>query len=142
MDANNPVVTLCVEGIRAELEDRFDEARLFYQRAWDARTDHYTASIAAHYLARCQDTLEDSLTWNLLALEYAYAVKDERVQDFFPSLYMSLGRSYEMLGGKVQAQRYYRLTAGLGFISQLDSEDDAVKWLKIFFWIQPRGVPK
>jgi len=116
MDLTNSVIKLCMEGTRAEFEHRIDDARLLYQQAWDARTDDYEACIAAHYVARFQKTFEESLAWNHLALEYAYAVRDESVKDFFPSLYLSLGYSYEMLGGQVQARRYYSLAAELGVV--------------------------
>ena len=139
MDSHNPVITLCIEGIWAEIEDRFDDARLCYQQAWNSRTNEYEACIAAHYVARTQTTLESSLRWNLLALELAFSVKDERVRDFFPALYMSLGHAYKLLGGTVQAQRYYRLAAEMGEVNQLESEDEMVKWVKIFDWIQPYG---
>jgi len=136
MDLTNPVITLCMEGIRAEFEHRIDDARRHYQQAWEARTDDYDACIAAHYVARFQKTLEGSLTWNHLALEHAYAVRDERVRDFFPSLYLSLGHSYKLLGGKVQAQRYYRLAAELGVVHQVENEDDLTRWVKVFFMVQ------
>jgi len=137
MDSNNPVITHCIEGIWAEIENRFDDARLCYQKAWNSRTNDYEACIAAHYVARSQTTPEESLGWNLLALELAYAVTDEKIRNFFPSLYMSLGYSYESLGGKVQAQRYYRLAAGMGEVLDLESEGELVQWVKTFDWIQP-----
>ncbi len=137
MESNNPVITLCVEGIWAETENRFDDARQCYQQAWDSCTDEYEACIAAHYLARSQTSLEESLRWNLQALQIAYSVKDKRVRDFLPTLYMSLGHAYKRLGGSVQAQRYYRLAAGMGEISLHESEGEMVQWLKMFFWLQP-----
>ena len=74
LDINNPIIQLCMEGTRAEFEHRIDEARVLYQKAWDARTDDYDACVAAHYLARFQDSAEESLRWNQLALNYANAV--------------------------------------------------------------------
>jgi hypothetical protein len=61
-------------------------------------TDNYEACIAAHYLARCHANPEKSLRWNQLALSHADLVNDERVRDFYPSLHLSLGRSYEVVG--------------------------------------------
>ena len=118
MDLNNPVIQLCIKGTRAEFEHRIDDARLLYQQAWEARTDNYDACVAAHYVARFQDSAEESLRWNQLALEHANAVIDERVKDFYPSLYLSLGRSYELVGDSDEAQRYYELAAELGVIHQ------------------------
>jgi Flp pilus assembly protein TadD len=47
-------------------------------------------------------------------LEKAEAVGDERVQDFYPSLYLNLGHSYELVGDQAEAQRYFELAAKLG----------------------------
>lgn len=120
MDPNNPVIQLCMEGTRAEFEHRVDDARILYKQAWAARKDDYDACIAAHYMARFQDSVEESLHWNQLALKHANAVNDERVKDFYPSLYLSLGRSYEFVGDQVEAQRYYELAAQLGVVHQPD----------------------
>ena len=121
MDVDNPVVKLCIEGARAEFEGRVGEARVFYERAWDAATDDYEACIAAHYVARFQDNPESRLRWNREALERAYAAGGERVEEFYPSLYLNLGSSYEALGDPTEAQRYYDLAAGLGFVHQMES---------------------
>jgi hypothetical protein len=118
MDLTNPVIQLCMGGSRAEFEHRFEDARALYQQAWEARTDDYEACIAAHYVARFQPTPEESLRWNQLALDHAEAVHDERVTDFYPSLYLNLGRTHETLGNQAEAQKYYNLAADLGFIHQ------------------------
>ncbi|MEP7135480.1 MAG: hypothetical protein ABI904_11165 [Chloroflexota bacterium] len=120
MDLSNPVIQLCMDGSRAEFEHRLEDARALYQQAWDARTDDYEACIAAHYVARFQDSVKESLRWNQIALEHANAVDDERVKDFYPSLYLNLGRSYELTGNQSEAQRYYELAAELGVVHQPD----------------------
>ena len=120
MDTNNPIIQLCVAGTRAEFEHRIEDARRLYQQAWEARTDDYEACIAAHYVARFQDSTEESLRWNQIALEHADAVKDERVKEFHPSLYLSLGRSFELVDNPAEAQRYYNLAAVLGVVHQPD----------------------
>ena len=120
MDLNNPVIQLCMEGARAEFEHRREDARVLYEHAWAARKDDYDACIAAHYVARFQDSAEDSLQWNHVALKHANAVNDERVKDFYPSLYLNLGRSYELDGDQNEAQKYYDLAAELGVLHQPD----------------------
>ena len=117
---NNPVIQLCIEGTRAEFEHRLEEARILYKQAWEARTDDYDACIAAHYVARFQESAEESLHWNQLALKYAHAVDNEKVKEFYPSLYLCLGRSYELVGNQSEAHRYYELAAELGGIHQHD----------------------
>ena len=121
MDLNNPVVKLCVEGTRAEFEGRLDDARALFWQAWEISTDDYEACIAAHYVARFQNTPEDTFRWNEEALRRADAVRDDRVKDFYSSLYLNMGRSYELLGDQAEAQRYYDLAAGLGVVHQRDS---------------------
>ena len=127
MDIGNPVIQLCLEGTRAEFEHKKEEARAFYQQAWNIHTDDYEACIAAHYLARFQKTAEDTLQWNLTAVEHAIAVTDfflnngESVESFLPSLYLNLGHSYETLGNNAEAQKYYQLAATLGVIHQADN---------------------
>jgi hypothetical protein len=120
MDLTNPVIQLCIAGARAEFEHRLEDARTLYQQAWEARRDDYDACIAAHYVARFQDSVEESLWWNQVALDHANAVNDERVKDFYPSLYLSLGRSHELVGHQDEAQRYYALAAELGVLHQPD----------------------
>ena len=51
------------------------------------------------------------LRWNREALQRAEAVSDERVEGFYPSLYLNMGYSYEMLGSREEAIRYYQLAA-------------------------------
>jgi tetratricopeptide (TPR) repeat protein len=71
-------------------------------------------------MARCQDSPEEILRWNREALERANAVKDGRVKEFYPSLYLNMGHSYELLGNQDEAKRYFDLAAELGFSHQLD----------------------
>ena len=116
MDLDNPVVKLCMEGTQAEFGGRISDARLLYMQAWEASKNDYEACIAAHYVARFQGSPEETLRWNQEALDRANAVGDERVQDFYPSLYLNMGSSHEALGNQVEARRYYDLAAELGFI--------------------------
>jgi hypothetical protein len=122
MDINNSIVQLSLQGMRVEFEHRVEDARALYGQVWDVRTDDYDACIAAHYVARFHDSAEESLRWNQIALEHANTVNDGRVNDFYPSLYLNLGRSYELLGNQAEAQRYYDLAAGLGVIHQPDTK--------------------
>ena len=120
MDLDNPVIRLCAEGARAEFEGRIHDARTLFMQAWEASKDDYEACVAAHYVARYQESPEDTLRWNQEALSRANAVGDDRVIGFFPSLYLNMGRSYETLGNQTEAQRYYDLAAELGFVHQAE----------------------
>lgn len=115
MDIDNPVIKLCIEGTRAEFQRRIEDAYALYRQAWEISRDDYEKCIAAHYLARYQESIQETLYWNQEALNRANAVADERVREFYPSLYLNLGHSYEMVGNQAEAQRYYNLAAELGF---------------------------
>jgi hypothetical protein len=120
MDTQNPVIQLCVAGTKAEFDGRMAGARESYQQAWEIAQTDYEACIAAHYLARFQETLEDKLRWNQEALERARRVNDQSVKEFYPSLYLNLGYSHELLGNQAEAQQNYSLAAQLGAVRQLE----------------------
>lgn len=114
MDENNPVVKLCAEGMQAEGEGRPEVARELYERAWAMSKDGFEASAAAHYLARRQPSAEEAFRWNKEALERAdaaVAAADERVEGFYPSLYLNMGKSHEDLGDLGGARRCYETAA-------------------------------
>lgn len=112
MDAENPVVKLCVEGMAAEGEGRQAEARALFRQAWESRTDNYEACVAAHYLARHQESADETLRWNQVALDKATSLgDDDRVHPFFASLHLNLGRSLEDVDRFAEARAHYRLAA-------------------------------
>lgn len=119
IDFENPVIKLCIEGTRAEYQGDLDRALSLYQQAWEAAQDDYEACVAAHYLARFQEEPTERLRWNQIALDKANAVADERVAEFYPSLYLNMGQSYEILGNQDEARRYYDLAAELGVDHQM-----------------------
>lgn len=123
MDTKNPVIALCVAGSRAEFEGRKADAYALYAQAWDAASDDYEACIAAHYVARGFTDPREIFRWNRTALDRAEAANDERVQPFYPSLYLNLGHSYELLGEQAEAERFYALAAALGAVHQPDREE-------------------
>jgi len=120
MDTDNPVIQLCMAGSQAEFQGRHADAGRLYAQAWAAAGDNFEACIAAHYVARFQPDAQATLHWNQIALARAEAVNDDRVDPFFPSLYLNLGRSYEVLGQATLARHYYDLAAALGFPHQED----------------------
>jgi tetratricopeptide (TPR) repeat protein len=107
MDPNNPVVRLCAQGIEIEMKGHRAEARSLFLQAWELRHDDLDACIAAHYLARHQDTPAETLRWNELALTHALGASDDSIRSFYPSLYLNLGKSYEDLGDIARARELY-----------------------------------
>ncbi|MEO6060589.1 MAG: hypothetical protein ABIQ99_01470 [Thermoflexales bacterium] len=118
MDLNNPIVQLCAEGTQAEIDGRIDDAKALFVRAWESARDDFEACVAAHYVARRQDNPEETLRWNEVALARANAAADDRVQPFYPSLYVNLGHAHEMLGNLPEARRFYKMAAELGLRHQ------------------------
>lgn len=108
VDPQDPIVQLCSQGIHQEMSGNATAAAQLYAKAWELKTNDHQACIVAHYMARTQATHEDALRWNLLALEHADKVKDN-IEAFYPSLYLNAGRSYEDLGNKDEARKYYSL---------------------------------
>jgi 8-oxo-dGTP diphosphatase len=97
VDLANPVLKLCADGMIAEQEGRQEEAAALFTRAWELGADDYDRCVAAHYLARHQPDAAETLRWNLLALQHAERVPEERIGPFYPSLYVSTGLAYEKL---------------------------------------------
>ena len=111
IDPQNRVVRYCVEGMEKEQEGRHDEALRLFMLAWDQSRDPFERTIAAHYVARHQTTPEMALHWNQESLTNADAVGDDRVQGFYPSLYLNMGKAHEDLGNLKDARRFYALAA-------------------------------
>jgi hypothetical protein len=120
MNTNNRVIQLCVQEARAEFEHRSEDALALYQQAWDANANDYEACIAAHYVARFQESADETLKWNQTALVHAKMADQEDIKEFYPSLYLALGHSFEMVGNQTEAYKYYALAAELGASHQPD----------------------
>ena len=107
MDPGNPVIGLCADGMAAERRGDTAAARAAFGSAWEISTDDYDRCVAAHYLARHQDSPEQALEWNDRSLRLALQVGDDRIRGYLPSLYLNLGHSYEELGDLVAARTHY-----------------------------------
>ena len=118
MDTDNPVVQLCIQATQAEYAKKIDEAASLYWQAWREATDAFEKCVAAHYVARIQKDPQEMFRWNFIALTQANRVGDQRVQSYYPSLYLNMGKSCELIGNLHEAQRYYTLANELGFPHQ------------------------
>ena len=96
IDPANPVVALCAEGMATEGTPA--AARRLFERAWAIRRDDYDAAIAAHFLARHQETPAETLHWNAVAVRHAEAVRDGSATAFLASLYLNLGDAHANVG--------------------------------------------
>ena len=102
LDPANPVVALCAAGM--QLEGEPDKARPLFEQAWATRSNDLEASIAAHYLARHQESAADRLHWNAIALRHADALPVGEARDLLPSLCLNLADSLLALGRADEAR--------------------------------------
>ncbi|TDC20791.1 hypothetical protein E1265_20450 [Streptomyces sp. 8K308] len=112
VDPENKVVRLCVAGMAAEAEGEPARARELFERAWAAAGDDYERCVAAHYVARHQDTPEETLRWNEECLRLADAVGDGRVVGFYASLHLNIAQAHGTLGRDGAAREHFALAAG------------------------------
>jgi tetratricopeptide (TPR) repeat protein len=107
LDPDNEIVRLCAAGMAAEAQGNARQARSLFEQAWSLQSNSVEACVAAHYVARHQDTPEDTLRWNEEALARANEAEVERVASFLPSLYLNLAHSHEVLGDLALASDLY-----------------------------------
>lgn len=101
VDPTNPVGALCAAGMAIDGDP--DAAQHLFEQAWQARQDDYDATVAAHFVARHQSTLEARVQWNATAAQHAECVTDGRVREFKASLYLNLADSYFAIGDRASA---------------------------------------
>jgi len=111
MDPNNEIVKLCAQGMEEDNKENAAEAAKLFEQAWARSSGDFERCIAAHYMARHQPTLPLALHWNQEAMDCADRVCDGSVAEFFPSLYLNLGKSHEDLGNVSKAAHNYELAA-------------------------------
>lgn len=117
-DSENHVVKLCAKGI--ELEGEPEKASYYYRKAWDTAVNNEERFIAAHYVARIQDTIFEKVKWDQIALNEALTIDKEYVKAAFPSLYLNLGKCYEDMADFKMAIEYYE--QGLTFSNFLNDD--------------------
>lgn len=93
--------------MQAEREGRDKPALALFVEAWERSENDWEACVAAHFLARQQPTLAETLRWNEEALRRADAVGAAKLRDFYPSLYLNLGACHEALGDLNAARLCY-----------------------------------
>jgi hypothetical protein len=126
-DPENKVIKLCGEGMMAEGEANPEKAYNLFQQAWDSASNDFEAALAAHYMARHQDNPADTLKWNLESLNRAMLVKDEDMNQLYPSLYLNAGKSYEDLGDIKEAGVQYKLAADFASFLPADGYGNMIR---------------
>ncbi len=108
---NNPVVKLCLQALSLEDAGKPEEARALFDRAWNEATNDAEMVIAAHHVARQQETASTRLEWLETALRAAQKINDHSVKSAFPSLYATIAQCYEDLGDPEKARENHALSA-------------------------------
>lgn len=74
------------------------EAQTWFQQTWNLARIHEDAAFfavdAAHMLAIAASSFEETIAWNITALQYAEASTDDRARRWRGSLYNNLGWTY------------------------------------------------
>jgi len=80
-------------------------SKLFLQ-AWEEASDDFEKFLAAHYVARHQNTVSDKLKWLETGLEFALKANSDSVKAALPLLYQDIAQCYEDLNDPYNAQKY------------------------------------
>jgi tetratricopeptide (TPR) repeat protein len=104
---DNKVVQLCAKGMELEGQGQLTEASNLFDEAWNAATNDFEKFTAAHYVARCQKSISDKLTWDKIALKHALNINDKTIKGTLPSLYLNIGKCYEDLNDFDNAKSNY-----------------------------------
>lgn len=89
-----------------------EAGRLFLQ-AWSEASNDFERFIAAYYVARHQEAVQDRLEWLGRSFNYALKVNDVSVEAAFPSLYLKIAECFEELGDLDKANKYRGLAASI-----------------------------
>ncbi|MEJ1237322.1 rRNA adenine methyltransferase [Chryseolinea sp. T2] len=107
--ADNHVVKLCAQGMDFEGLGKSEDALRLFLQAWGEASNNFEKFIAAHYVARHQNSVTEKLEWDETALRLALEIDDANVKGAWPSLYLNVGKCYEDLKRPQDAKANYEL---------------------------------
>jgi rifampin ADP-ribosylating transferase len=108
---NNPVVQLCIRGMAMEEKGDSEEASGIFIQAWNEAADDFEKFLAAHFVARHQNSIPEKLKWLETGLRLALKINDDAVNPAFPVLYSTIAQCYEDLGDTDNAKKNSALAA-------------------------------
>lgn len=100
----NEIVKLCLQGMALEEKDNREEALRLFLQGWNEATNDFEKFIAAHYVARQQQTVAERLKWLEIGLDLALKINNDTVLSALPALYSQLAGCYEETGAKEKAK--------------------------------------
>lgn len=109
MEEANLIAISCNKGLALERKGDHRGATIIYAMAWGNAINDTEKCIAAHFVARIQESLHGTLHWNLESLRYAQLVKSNDIKTYLPSLYFNIGTSYEALDNQIDANKFFDL---------------------------------
>jgi rifampin ADP-ribosylating transferase len=119
-EPDNNIVKLCAKGMELEGEGKNEEASKVFLQAWEQATGDKEKFIAAHYVARQQQSIAGKLSWDATALDLALKIKDDSVKGAYPSLYLNIAKGYEDLKEFEKAAQNYE--TALTYVSFLHED--------------------
>jgi len=111
LDAENPIVILCLEAETARVEGHLDRARELLRQAWEDAATPWERAVAAHYVAEVQPAAAGRHHWHRTAIDearFADAETPDAARDLWPSLHLAFARSLEDVGSPDRAAESYR----------------------------------
>jgi rifampin ADP-ribosylating transferase len=112
-DPSNRVVKFCTEGMDLEGQGNPIAARALFIQAWNEASNDFEKFIAAHYVARHQDTVSEKLRWDEMALYFALRTETQSTNGALPSLYLNIAKCHEDLGDMIKAKAIYEIAWSL-----------------------------
>jgi rifampin ADP-ribosylating transferase len=106
---NNLVVQLCIRGMAMEEKGDREEAAGIFHQALNEAADDFEKFLAAHFVARHQNSIPEKLKWLETGLRLTLKINNDAVIPAFPVLYSTIAKCYEDLGDTVNAEKNYSL---------------------------------
>ena len=105
----NPIIKLCLQGMAMEDKGEPGQAANYFRQAWQQATSDFEKFLAAHYLARVQESVSDRLNWLETALQFALRANNHAANSALPALYANLASCYQQLGRHEEAETHAAL---------------------------------
>ncbi|TQC46836.1 hypothetical protein EEB14_24045 [Rhodococcus sp. WS4] len=120
MDTPDAVMARIAQGQELAVAGDREGARRIFEEVWDALPsggdrDPLHVVTLAHYLADVQTDPAEELRWDLLALDAADSLTDDRVREhhsslrvagFYPSLHLNVAAAHHALGHSAEARHH------------------------------------
>jgi hypothetical protein len=106
---DNPIVKLCMQGIRLEEQGKLEEAAVLFLHGWGEATNDFERFLIAWFTARVQLNAPERIAWYEKALELAKKVGNDAVQSAFPLLHNNLFKCYREVGDLEKAAMHHEL---------------------------------